>query len=347
MVPPARCRTPTNLGRTRSPGRPPAGRSSRPVCCDLGMRGPPFGGGVGGSPGRSLDDQVGRGGLHGNGAGKTTLVREVAGLVKPDAGTARIDAAAHPDRACHLVSIQAQANVPISGLTPRPAVELVGPIRGSSGADARHRAKPPLAALDIGHWADTPAQQLSRGVARLTAFAMTAAAPGRLVVPDEPTNDVDPVRRRLLRGQIRELASGGAAVLLVTHKVLEVGRVVNRLAILDHGRVIACDTPAALATSAGDAPAGAGGSRARRALLAVPDGGRPPQRPGPDGLNVEVRPDPLDLRYDAPRGGSGVVGQAVAVFDATRSGNCRRDRRPARRPRPLGSPSATTSPRVC
>ena len=63
---------------------------------------------------------------------------------------------------------------------------------------------------------------------------------------DEPTNDVDPVRRRLLWRQVRTLADHGAAVLLVTHNVIEAERSVDRLAILDEGRVIAEGTPAEL-----------------------------------------------------------------------------------------------------
>ena len=73
---------------------------------------------------------------------------------------------------------------------------------------------------------------------------MTAVEPGRIVILDEPTNDVDPVRRRLLWAQVRAIADEGAGVLLVTHNVLEAERAVDRLAILDHGRVISEGTPA-------------------------------------------------------------------------------------------------------
>ena len=82
---------------------------------------------------------------------------------------------------------------------------------------------------------------------------MAAVAPGRLVMLDEPTNDVDPVRRRLLWRQVRTLADHGAAVLLVTHNVIEAERSVDRLAILDEGRVIAEGTPAELKARLGAA----------------------------------------------------------------------------------------------
>ncbi|MEP7762458.1 ABC transporter ATP-binding protein [Sanguibacter sp. 25GB23B1] len=184
-----------------------------------------------------------------NGAGKTTLVNQVVGLVRPDRGSIHVDdvdAVTRPHLARRLVSIQAQANVPITGLTPRLAVELVGRIRGLNRPEAARRTRLLLDALDLGPWADTPAQKVSGGIARLTAFAMTAVAPGRLVVLDEPTNDVDPVRRRLLWTEIRALADNGSAVLLVTHNVREAERVVDHLVVLDDGRVIAAGTPAAL-----------------------------------------------------------------------------------------------------
>lgn len=189
-----------------------------------------------------------------NGAGKTTLVNQVVGLTRPDFGSVRVcgvDAVARPDLARRLVSVQAQANVPITGLTPARAVELVGRIRGARPAVARHRTSELLESLDLMPWARTPAEKVSGGVARLTAFAMTAVAPGRLVVLDEPTNDVDPVRRRLLWAQIRRLADEGSGVLLVTHNVREAERVVDRLVVLDQGRVLADETPAAITARRG------------------------------------------------------------------------------------------------
>jgi ABC-2 type transport system ATP-binding protein len=210
--------------------------------------------GVQANDGIDLDVRAGQvvGLLGHNGAGKTTLVNQVVGLLRPDGGTIRldgVDAVARPDVARERASIQAQANVPITGLTPRLAIELVGRIRGGERSAVRARAEHLIDALELGPWADTPAQKVSGGVARLTAFAMTVVRPGRLVVLDEPTNDVDPVRRRLLWSQIRLLADDGAGVLLVTHNVREAERVVDHLAILDHGVVLAADNPAGLTAS--------------------------------------------------------------------------------------------------
>ncbi|MFD0560566.1 ABC-2 type transport system ATP-binding protein [Stackebrandtia endophytica] len=184
-----------------------------------------------------------------NGAGKTTLVNQVIGLARPDAGSVTldgVDAVAHPHRARQRAAVQAQANVPITGMTPRVAINLVGRMRGGRPARIADRTDELLDALDLAAWADTPAQKISGGIARLTAFCMAAVHPTSLVVLDEPTNDVDPVRRRLLWTQIRALADTGTAVLLVTHNVREAERAVDRLAILDNGVKLADDTPAGL-----------------------------------------------------------------------------------------------------
>jgi len=184
-----------------------------------------------------------------NGAGKTTLVNQVVGLARPTSGSIRIDGrdvVADPGLARRLCSFQAQAQVPIDGLTPRQAIDLLGQLRGGSRADVRARRARLVEGLELGEWLDDDAARLSGGVKRLVAFAMAAVVPGRLVMLDEPTNDVDPVRRRLLWQQVRLLADHGSAVLLVTHNVIEAERSVDRLAILDEGRVVAEGTPAAL-----------------------------------------------------------------------------------------------------
>jgi ABC-2 type transport system ATP-binding protein len=191
-----------------------------------------------------------------NGAGKTTLVNQVVGLLKPTFGSIRIDGrdmVANPGLARRLCSFQAQAQVPIDGLTPRQAIDLIGQLRGAPRVDVEHRRERLVDALELGEWQDVDAARLSGGVKRLVAFAMAAVTPGRVVMLDEPTNDVDPVRRRLLWRQVRTLADHGAAVLLVTHNVIEAERSVDRLAILDEGRVIAEGTPAALKARLGAA----------------------------------------------------------------------------------------------
>ena len=187
-----------------------------------------------------------------NGAGKTTLINQVVGLLKPDAGTITIDgrdAIADPGFARKVCSLQAQAHVPIDGLTPRQAIALIGRLRGGDEGQVKERAAVLTDALDMAEWLDRDGAKLSGGVKRLTSFCMAAVLPGKVVMLDEPTNDVDPVRRRLLWTQVRALADDGAAVLLVTHNVVEAERSVDRLAILDRGRTVVEGTPAELKAS--------------------------------------------------------------------------------------------------
>ena len=184
-----------------------------------------------------------------NGAGKSTLVNQVIGLAAPSTGKIYVDGVdvvADPAYARQACSFQPQSQVPIEGLTLFQAVELVGRVRGGRADAVRPRARRLMEALEIDAWAETRGETLSGGVRRLAAFCMAAVVPGRLVILDEPTNDVDPLRRRLLWQAVRHLADDGAAVLLVTHNVLEAERSVHRLAIIDHGRVVGLGTPAAL-----------------------------------------------------------------------------------------------------
>ncbi len=207
--------------------------------------------GVRANDGISLEVEAGEvfGMLGHNGAGKTTLLNQVVGIAKPTSGSIRIqgkDAVADPSMARRICSMQPQAQAPLSGVTPSESIELMARIRGASRDRAKQRTAELIDALDIGVWARTKGERLSGGVQRLTAFAMAVAEPGRLVMLDEPTNDVDPVRRRMLWEQVRALASVGCAVVLVTHNVIEAERAVDQLVILDEGRVVAHGTPSQL-----------------------------------------------------------------------------------------------------
>ena len=188
-----------------------------------------------------------------NGAGKTTLISQVLGLIQPTSGSIRIDGVdvTRNGRAARKAcSYQPQSSAPIEGLTPSQAIEIVGCIRGLATKEARRRGRELMAAVDITEWADKHVP-LSGGVGRLTSFCMAAVAPGRICVLDEPTNDVDPLRRKLLWEQVRLLAAEGSAVLLVTHNVLEAERSVDRLAIMVGGKLIAQGTQDSLKVGLG------------------------------------------------------------------------------------------------
>jgi ABC-2 type transport system ATP-binding protein len=214
-------------------------------------------GGVLANDGLTLDVREGEvfGLLGPNGAGKTTLVAQVLGLLRPTSGSVLldgVDVVRSPDAARRACTYQPQGAAPLEGMTPREAVELTGRLRGGDRHVVRQRTRELLDSLELGPWRDRVVQ-LSGGVARLVSFCMAAVTPGRLAVLDEPTNDVDPLRRKLLWEQVRRLADSGTAVLLVTHNVAEAERCVDRLAIIDRGRVQVSGTPAALKAELGGA----------------------------------------------------------------------------------------------
>lgn len=187
-----------------------------------------------------------------NGAGKTTLVKQVIGLLMPDAGSITLgeyDLVADPGHARQLCSFLPQAPMPIESFKSREAVDLAGQIRGGDSPSVRARRQHLFKALDLTEWTDTLGTKLSGGVRRLIGFVMTIVWPGRIVILDEPTNDVDPLRRRLLWEQIRLLGDEGVGVILVTHNVLEAEKSVDRLAIINEGKLIAEGTPSSLKAS--------------------------------------------------------------------------------------------------
>lgn len=208
-------------------------------------------GGVRANDGISLSVSAGEvfGLIGPNGAGKTTLVSQIVGITKPTSGSIKIDghdvifAPTYAQRAC---SFQAQTQAPIAGLTAQEAIELVGLIRGGKKAQVRQRSAELVAALELADVVKKMGVTFSGGMRRLVAFCMAAVVPGRIVILDEPTNDVDPLRRRLLWREVHNLAQAGSAVILVTHNVLEAERAVDRLAIIDQGKLMASGTPASL-----------------------------------------------------------------------------------------------------
>jgi ABC-2 type transport system ATP-binding protein len=210
-----------------------------------------YGNGVAANDGITMHIDAGEvyGLLGPNGAGKSTLVKQVIGLLKPSSGTitlGRYDLVKHPAHARQLCSYLPQAQMPIDSLRAIEAIQLTGMIRGGDGPTVRSRTDRLIEALDLGEWRDVVGMRLSGGVRRLVGFAMVAVWPGQLVILDEPTNDVDPLRRRLLWDQVRRLADEGAAVALVTHNVLEAEKAVDRLAVADAGRLLAEGTPSSL-----------------------------------------------------------------------------------------------------
>ena len=201
-----------------------------------------------------IDLDVRRGELFGilgpNGAGKTTLVRQLTGLLRPDSGSIDLlghDLVRHPDRAARLIGYLGQESTALDELTVSLAAETTGRLRGLDAAAARAARDGVLAELELGPIAGRPLKRLSGGQRRLACLATALVGERPVLVLDEPTTGMDPVARRAVWAAIdRRRTEHGVTVLLVTHNVIEAETVLDRVAVLDHGRVIACDTPGGL-----------------------------------------------------------------------------------------------------
>ncbi len=185
-----------------------------------------------------------------NGAGKSTLVRQVTGLLRPDTGSVEIlghDIVRHPERAARILAYLGQESTALDELTVSLAVETTGRLRGLDVRRARAERDAVLEELGLTPIAGRALRKLSGGQRRLACFAAALVGERPLLVLDEPTTGMDPVARRAVWAAVdRRRAEHGTTVLLVTHNVIEAETVLDRVAVLDQGRVIACDTPAGL-----------------------------------------------------------------------------------------------------
>ncbi len=185
-----------------------------------------------------------------NGAGKSTLVRQLTGLMRPDSGGVDIlghDIVRHPERAARILAYLGQESSALDELTVSLAAETTGRLRGLDVRRARAERDDVLDELGLAPLASRPLRKLSGGQRRLACFAAALVGRRPLLVLDEPTTGMDPVARRAVWSAVdRRRAEHGSTVLLVTHNVIEAETVLDRVAGLDRGRVIACDTPAGL-----------------------------------------------------------------------------------------------------
>lgn len=185
-----------------------------------------------------------------NGAGKSTLVRQLTGLLRPDTGTIEIlghDIVRHPERAARLLAYLGQESSALDELTVSLAAETTGRLRGLDVTRARAERDAVLEELGLTPIAGRALKKLSGGQRRLACLAAALVGERPLLVLDEPTTGMDPVARRAVWAAVdRRRAERGTTVLLVTHNVIEAETVLDRVAVIDQGRVIACDTPAGL-----------------------------------------------------------------------------------------------------
>lgn len=178
-----------------------------------------------------------------NGAGKSTLVKQMVGQLRPTSGSVQLygmDVTQHSKAVSRLVGYYSQEPHAMSSLTVREALFFTGRLRGMSSKDAQRETDEWLSRLEIADVEKKQLKRISGGQKRLVGLAATIIGQQPVLIFDEPTNELDPLKRKLVWDIIRERnRDHGATILLVTHNVLEAEQVVDRVAVVEHGHMLA------------------------------------------------------------------------------------------------------------
>jgi ABC-2 type transport system ATP-binding protein len=184
-----------------------------------------------------------------NGAGKTTIVHILSTLIGPDAGVVRVaghDAARDPDAVRAAIGVTGQFSAVDNLLTGEENLILMADLHHLGRAEGRRRASDLLDRFDLADAATKTAATYSGGMRRRLDLAMGLVGDPRIVFLDEPTTGLDPRSRRTMWQMIRDLVAGGATVFLTTQYLDEADQLADRIAVLDHGKLVAEGTPAEL-----------------------------------------------------------------------------------------------------
>jgi ABC-2 type transport system ATP-binding protein len=189
-----------------------------------------------------------------NGAGKTTTAGMLTTRVIPTAGTARVgtvDVIAHPALAKQLIGIVSQQNTLDRQLTVWENLYFHGRLFGIPAPESRRISDRLLEQFHLSRWAKASVFALSGGMAQRLMVARAIFHRPAVLFLDEPTAGLDPQSRLALWEILGELNRAGQTIMLLTHYMEEADRLCNRVAIMDHGQILALDTPAALKQSIG------------------------------------------------------------------------------------------------
>jgi ABC-2 type transport system ATP-binding protein len=180
-----------------------------------------------------------------NGAGKTTAVRILSTLIRPDGGQARIaghDLAAEPDAVRAAIGVTGQFSAVDDLLTGEENLVLMADLRHLGRVEGRRRVAGLLGRFDLTDAATRLASTYSGGMRRRLDLAMTLVGDPRVIFLDEPTTGLDPRSRRTMWQIIRELVAGGVTIFLTTQYLDEADELADRIAVLDHGEIVAAGT---------------------------------------------------------------------------------------------------------
>jgi len=209
---------------------------------------------------QSLDIEIRRGEIYGllgpNGAGKSTTIGMLTTRVAPTSGEAYVggvDVIGRPALAKQVIGVMPQSNTLDRQLTVFENLEFHGRYFGMNTRDARARAQEMLQLVRLTDRAKAPVMALSGGMAQRLMVARAILHRPHVVFLDEPTAGLDPQSRLALWDILHGLHDAGQTILLTTHHMEEADRLCDRVAIMDHGRILALDTPQVLKASTGAA----------------------------------------------------------------------------------------------
>jgi ABC-2 type transport system ATP-binding protein len=177
-----------------------------------------------------------------NGAGKTTTVQILSTLIAADGGDVRVaghDVARDADAVRAAIGVTGQFSAVDDLLTGEENLILMADLQHLGRREGRRRAAELLDRFDLADAATKTAATYSGGMRRRLDLAMTLVGEPRIVFLDEPTAGLDPRSRRTMWAIVRELAAGGATIFLTTQYLDEADQLADRIAVLDHGRLVA------------------------------------------------------------------------------------------------------------
>jgi len=181
-----------------------------------------------------------------NGAGKTTTLRMLSGLMRPDAGRITVDGldvVTDPVGAQRAMGMLPDSRGLYPRLTPREHIQYFGELHGLGSAEIRERSDVLLKRLGLETIADRRVAGFSQGERTKVALARALVHKPRNVVLDEPTNGLDVMSTRAMRGLIRELRQDGCCVVFSSHIMQEVSALCDRIVVIAQGTVVAEGTP--------------------------------------------------------------------------------------------------------
>ncbi|MEU4712531.1 ATP-binding cassette domain-containing protein [Micromonospora purpureochromogenes] len=181
-----------------------------------------------------------------NGAGKTTMVRILSTLVPADAGSIRVaghDLTKEPDGVRAAIGVTGQFSAVDNLLTGEENLKLMADLHHLGRTDGRRRIAQLIDRFDLGEMARKPASVYSGGMRRRLDLAMPLVGDPRLIFLDEPTTGLDPRSRHAMWQIIRGLVAEGVTVFLTTQYLDEADQLADRIALLDHGRLVIEGTP--------------------------------------------------------------------------------------------------------